>query len=152
MKTIIISASYSNIGKTTLARNIKAVLCPKNVEVIKFGHHKFNPNKQEKLFNDMQEGLIYTQDKRAYGVIDYLIIESNSIYKFMRPDLGIFLKNSEKPAKETAKMAESFADIVIDDKFDINMAKKIINSKLGNDCIVPAILEQYNYMYRVHMV
>ncbi|OGI26949.1 MAG: hypothetical protein A2287_10860 [Candidatus Melainabacteria bacterium RIFOXYA12_FULL_32_12] len=144
MKVIVISGSYSNIGKTTLARNISAAFASDKVEIIKFGHNMFNPDKQEKLFHDIQEGLNHIETLQN---IDYLIIESNSIYKFIKPDLGIFLKNNEKPQKDSALLAEKQADIVIDERFDYIKAKDIINREIGNDFIISALFQQYIYIY-----
>lgn len=147
MKIIVISGSYSNVGKTTLAHNIMNELNSSRIEMIKIGHNKAKPTKTEALFNDINEGLNYIYSLQASNKVDYLIVESNSIYQFLKPDLAIFIMNNAKPEKETAQLARQFADIIIDNRFDYEQAKTIIINKIGEDFISPALKNQYRFMF-----
>jgi len=146
MKIIVISGSYSGIGKTTLARNIGKILGNQECEIIKFGHNQYNPTKKEKLFHNIEEGVDYIKALQKKNTINYLIIESNSIYTFIKPDFAVFLKGNNKPEKETAALARKFADIIIDEQFDCNCALNISKEKLGAD-ITQDLLQQHKYLY-----
>ncbi|MFH0702408.1 MAG: hypothetical protein V2B14_02565 [bacterium] len=151
LKIIVISGSYSNIGKTTLAKNIIKNLEPKRIEFIKFGHHPSNPAKKTKLFNDINEGLNYINLDNISKNFDYLIIESNSILKFIEPDLAIFIFQDKKPQKDSAAFAMQKADIIIDQNFNTlsksKKFKKFVFEKLGDDNIMSALFDQYQFLY-----
>jgi len=144
MHTIVISGAYSNIGKTTLANNIKHDLGDASVEIIKIGHNKAKPSKSTRLFNSCDEALEYINNLNN---LDYLIIESNSILEFITPDLTIYLMNYAKPEKDSSLIAKKMADIIIDKDFDPNNAKVVTNLKLDNITISDALISQYNYMF-----
>jgi hypothetical protein len=147
LKIIVISGSHSNIGKTTLLRNIQTKLNFSSTIAIKFGHRSFNNEKPEKFFSNIQEGLEYIESLEKAGNPDFLLIESNSILNYIEPDLGIFLKSKDKLEKDSAKLAKAKADIIIDENFDYNNAIKTINKKIGMEFLADVLLEQYKYIY-----
>lgn len=147
MKIIVISGSHSSIGKTTLLRNIQAHLPPASTIAVKLGHRSFNAEKPEKFFSNMPEGLKYIESLIKSGSTDYLLIESNSIFNYVVPDLGIFLQSEGKPEKESASLAKSKADIIIDKSFDCDAAVKIIYEKTGVELPVDVLLYSYKYIY-----
>ncbi len=147
MKIIVISGSHSNIGKTTLLRNIQAKLQQSSTIAVKLGHRSFNTEKPEKFFNNMPEGLKYIKSLEKSGSPDFLLIESNSIFNYVQPDLGIFLQSKDQPEKDSARIAKSKADIIIDENFDYDAAGKIINEKIGMRLLVDVLLAQYKYIY-----
>ncbi len=147
MKIIIISGSHSNIGKTTLLRNIQAHLSPASTIAVKLGHRLLNSEKPEIFFSSMTEGLEYIESLRESGSTDFLLIESNSIFNYIAPDLGIFLQSKGKTEKESAALAKSKADIVIDRNFDFAAAVKIIREKTGVELPADVLWNQYKYIY-----
>lgn len=147
MKIIVISGSHSNIGKTTLLRNIQAKLQKSSTIAVKLGHRSLNSEKPEKFFANMQEGLEYIESLRKSGGTDFLLIESNSIFNYIAPDLGIFLQSKDQPEKDSARLAKSKADIIIGENFDCDAAVKIINEKIGRELLVDVLWEQYKYIY-----
>lgn len=148
MLIITISGSYSNIGKTTLAKNICSLLPTRKVLIIKVGHNKFKPGKDEILFNKMDDALDYIHQLKIKNELDFLIVESNSLFDYLKPDLAILLRNSEKPEKESAQLALKYADIIIDGKFDPDYAKTIIQDKIGPCPIIKALTGQFDYMFK----
>jgi hypothetical protein len=146
LKIIVISGSHSKIGKTTLLRNIQSKLNHASAVAIKIGHRTLNADKPEKFFSNIQDGLKYIESLAKSGSPDFLLIESNSILKYIKPDLVIFLKSKDKPEKDSAALAKPQADIIIDENFDYISAAKVIDEKTGMK-FVDALLEQYKYIY-----
>ena len=105
MKTIVISGARSNVGKTTLARNLAALL--DDSVFVKIGHHQ-NKKANDDLF--FQMGTSINELSRVFGSHRYLIIESNSILTEFKPDCTIFL-SADSP-KPSASFAEKKADII----------------------------------------
>lgn len=95
----------------------------------------------------MPEGLEYIESLRKSGSTDFLLIESNSIFNYLEPDLGIFLQSKGKTEKDSAVLAKSKADIIIDENFDCNTAVKIINEKTGMKLLDDVLWDQYKYIY-----
>lgn len=145
MQTIVISGAYSNIGKTTLAKNIQLALKNSQVEILKIGHNKAKASKSTRLFHSCDEALEYIETLKG---IDYLIIESNSILRFITPDLTIYLMNYKKPEKESSSIARDKADIIIDKTFDQIKVTEIIKKKINHIDISEALLGQFNYMFK----
>lgn len=144
MLTIVISGAYSNIGKTTLANNIQLALGDACVEIIKIGHNKAKPSKSTLLFHSCDKALEHISTLQK---VDYLIIESNAILKFIDPDLVIYLMNYKKPEKRIIFNRKKKAHIIIDKDYNPITTKKIINKQIENIDIVEALTSQYNYMY-----
>jgi hypothetical protein len=147
LKTIVISGSHSKIGKTTLLRNIQARLNHASTIAIKIGHRPRNADKPEKFFSNIPDGLKYIESLAKSGSPDFLLIESNSILNYLKPDLVIFLKSKDKPEKDSAGVAKPKADIIIDENFDYNAAGKTIEEITGMKFLADALLEQYRYIY-----
>jgi dethiobiotin synthetase len=122
MKTIVISGARSNVGKTTLARNVATLLT--DALLVKIGHHPAKSTKMELLY---PIGTSIDELKRLHGDHAYLIIESNSILNDFTPDCTIFL-SADSP-KPSALAAKEKADIIRGEKIDepavIDLAKRL---------------------------
>jgi molybdopterin-guanine dinucleotide biosynthesis protein A len=143
LKIIVIAGAASGVGKTFLGRNIAASLGVNNCELIKFGHGATDSKRSERLFTDIQVGLEYVQTVK----VSYLIIESNAVVEFIKPDLLIYLAGATEQTKPSAELARSSADIIIDQKFDPINAEQACQQKLGNNLIFDALLTQYRWGY-----
>ncbi|MFH1729969.1 MAG: hypothetical protein ABIA04_16275 [Pseudomonadota bacterium] len=147
MKIISVSGSYSQIGKTTLARKIRKFLSDDfKVYVFKIGHGRDNPNKEEKLFIDLEKGVSYIKELEEKKNYDFLIVESNSVLNHIKPDLALFLMGNKKGQKKTSELAFKKADIIIDNNFNTDASSKIIKEKLNCDSFGEILLEQSNYI------
>ncbi|MBF0544308.1 MAG: hypothetical protein HQM08_07740 [Candidatus Riflebacteria bacterium] len=146
MKIIVVSGSASKIGKTTLVRKIIESLLPAKVESVKLGHGKQKIEKSGTFFHELSEGLKHIEQIVQSQSHDYLVIESNSVYRYLKPDVGIFLFAPFKPEKESASFAKQNSDIVLDSSFDPLLAKLILFERLGNDLILSAIKKQNMFL------
>ena len=105
MKTIVISGAHSNVGKTQLAERIRGLL-PGAVHV-KIGHG---------IEKEGVGNVFYHAGTPFYVIADenpgaeYLIIESNSILKEIKPECAIYLPGGE-PKPSAAGAAED-ADLI----------------------------------------
>jgi hypothetical protein len=149
LKIIIISGSLSHIGKTTVLRSIQAKLEDSSTVAIKIGHRPLNADKPEKFFSNIREALKYIDHLGKSDNPDFLLVESNSILNYIKPDLVIFLKSKDKPEKESAKIAKPKADIIIDENFDCNTAARIITNTIGDQSFADVLWEQYKYIYDI---
>jgi len=105
MKTIVISGAKSNIGKTTLAEEIRQLL-PGSVR-IKLGHGKLKEDMDDVFYH---AGTPYERIKEENPQADFLIIESNRILEEIDPDLAIYLPADDP--KPSAALAEKRADLI----------------------------------------
>lgn len=107
MRTIVVSGAHSNVGKTTLARRLAALL-PEAARV-KIGHGEA---KDARTHGDLYHlGTSFAEIASRYSRARYLIVESNSVLGEHDPDLAIFLTGNGR-AKPSAHGARSRADIV----------------------------------------
>jgi len=105
MKTIVISGASSNVGKTTLARELSALL--PGAVIVKIGHHPRNPVKHNVYY---PRGTTFSEIALRHKQARTLIIESNSVLGEMTPDCAIYLTgDSPKPS---AVKAEEKADMI----------------------------------------
>jgi molybdopterin-guanine dinucleotide biosynthesis protein A len=104
MKTIVISGARSGVGKTTLAKELLAVL-PGSV-FVKVGHHPENPANKDLLY---PLGTSFREIRKNHEGFSFLIIESNTILKELIPDCAIYL-GADCP-KPSALFAQEKADI-----------------------------------------
>ena len=122
MKTIVVSGARSNVGKTTLARNLTALF--DDSVFVKIGHHQDIKPEGDRFF---RKGTPVSELLEKYGNHRYLIIESNSILIEHTPDCTIFLP-ADTP-KPSAFLAEKKADIVrgkiIDEQEVIRLASRL---------------------------
>jgi len=144
MKILLISGSRSNIGKSTLAVNIAEILKPKKVEIIKFGHGKRDPEKKTKLFINIEDGKKYIKSKIFSNSLDYLIVEGNSIAKYIRYNLLIFIKI--KNQKISSRYPLENADIIIDENYNEIHIKEILKEKQININLIKALKIQFKYL------
>ena len=105
MKTIVISGARSNIGKTTLAEKICALL-PGSV-CVKLGHGDVKKEITNRFY---PAGTPYERIKDENPLADFLIIESNRILDEIEPDMTVYLP-AEDP-KPSALTAEKRADLI----------------------------------------
>jgi len=105
MKTIVISGAKSNIGKTTLAEKICALL-PGSV-CVKLGHGEEKEGMDNKFY---PAGTPYERIKDENPQAGFLVIESNRILEEIKPDLTVYLP-AEDP-KPSALIAEKRADLI----------------------------------------
>lgn len=113
MKIITVSGSHSNVGKTTLARKLKSALSDYSVEVVKLGHGEDDPDKDEQLFVEVAKLLEYIEKLERLGMIDFLIIESNTIHEHLKPDFSVFIKGNLQMQKSSSSVALKNSDLVI---------------------------------------
>ena len=105
MKTIVISGARSNVGKTTLAEEIRQLL-PGSVRV-KLGHGELKEDMDDVFYH---AGTPYERIKEENPQADFLIIESNRILEEIEPDIAIYLPADEP--KPSAALAETRADLI----------------------------------------
>lgn len=105
MKTIVISGACSNIGKTTLAKELCNIL-PK-AEYIKIGTGREKEQCSDILY---PFGSGYDHIRGNHPEAHFLIIESNHILNQLEPDLCIYLDG--QPEKSSAFLARQKADLL----------------------------------------
>lgn len=105
MKTIVVSGSSSNVGKTSLAEAICALL-PRAVHV-KIGHGEEKAGIGNVFYH---AGTPFGRIAADNSGFRFLVIESNRILEEIEPDCAIFLAGEE--TKPTAGAAREKADIV----------------------------------------
>ena len=109
MKTIIIAGGGRKAGKTTLAKELGALL--PNSRVVKLGHHPTKEGKPELYF---QSDIPFRDLKKAVGACRFLIIESGAILDDpeLSKDLVIFLPAREGPDKPGALRRRAASDLI----------------------------------------
>jgi molybdopterin-guanine dinucleotide biosynthesis protein A len=105
MKTVVISGSRSNVGKTTLARYLCGII-PDSIK-IKLGHGEVKPDGEPHFYNTE---ISYRDILMNHSDAACLIIESNRILRELKPDCAIFLE-ADNPKPSSAATKEK-ADIV----------------------------------------
>ena len=105
MKTIVISGAKSNVGKTTLAVKVSALL-PGSVRV-KLGESEAREG-IDNVFYHVGTPFAKVVDENRNA--DFLVIESNRILEEINPDLAIYL-HADDP-KPSAALAEARADLI----------------------------------------
>lgn len=125
MKTIVISGAHSNVGKTQLAERLCRLL-PGAVHV-KIGHGE----EKEDMGN-----VFYHVGTPFYVIADenhdaaYLVIESNTILREMKPDCAIYLPGGEP--KPSAEGASGNADIIRGERVSRSTIARLVRD-LGID-------------------
>ena len=105
MKTIVVSGAHSNVGKTSLARELCALL-PGAVRV-KIGHGEEKRDGGNIFF---RAGTPFSRISGEIAHADFAVIESNSVLEELEPDCLIYLPgDSPKPS---AALARARADIL----------------------------------------
>ncbi len=104
MKTIVVSGACSNIGKTTLAKELSKIL--PQAEFVKIGTGKKKENSPDTLY---PFGSYFERLKDNHSKAHFLIIESNTILTELEPDLCIYLDG--QPEKPSAILAKKRADL-----------------------------------------
>ena len=105
MKTIVVSGARSNVGKTSLARELCRIL-PGAVHV-KLGHGAVKPGTGNVFY---PAGTPYRRIAADHGEAPFLVIESNRILGEIRPDLAVFLPADDP--KPSAGPARGRADYI----------------------------------------
>jgi molybdate transport system regulatory protein len=150
MRTITISGSTRNIGKTTLARALKNVLND-NIVVIKIGHGE-DKNKPEKLFHSLDDALEFVDTLKKEAKTEFCIIESNQILNKIKPDLAIFIEKKESEKLSSAQ-AKKLAHIVINQNLDLASlqktlaATKIFSKKI--QILIAKAIEDFYFDYLI---
>jgi len=104
MKTIVVSGARSNVGKTSLARELCRLL-PGAVHV-KLGHGLEKPGGRNVFY---RAGTPFEEIAAAHGRARFLVIESNRILDEMRPDLAVYLPADDpKPSASAARERADF--------------------------------------------
>jgi molybdopterin-guanine dinucleotide biosynthesis protein A len=125
MKTIVISGAHSGVGKTTLAKELLAVL-PGSV-FVKFGHHPKDSSNKDLLY---PAGTSFCEIRKQHEDIPCLLIESNSILRELTPDCTIYLDaDCPKPSGISAKEK---ADIISSQKISAGKIDEL-SARLGID-------------------
>ncbi|MBN1225545.1 MAG: NTP transferase domain-containing protein [Deltaproteobacteria bacterium] len=105
MKTIVVSGACSNIGKTTLARELSKIL--PQAEFVKIGTGKKKESNPDTLYPFSS---YFKHLKENHSKAHFLIIESNTILTELKSDLCIYLDGqTEKPS---ALLAKQRADLI----------------------------------------
>jgi molybdopterin-guanine dinucleotide biosynthesis protein A len=104
MKTIVVSGACSNIGKTTLAKELSKIL--PRAEFIKIGTGRKKEHGPDTLY---PFGSYFERLKDNHSTAHFLIIESNTILTELKPDLCIYLDG--QPEKPSALLAKQRADL-----------------------------------------
>jgi hypothetical protein len=109
MKTIVIAGGGRKAGKTTLAKELGALL--PDSRIVKLGHH---PEKKGKPTLYFQGDIPYRDLKQAVGECRFLIIESGAILDDpdLATDLVIFLPAREGRDKPGAQRRRAVSDII----------------------------------------
>lgn len=105
MKTIVVSGAHSNVGKTSLARELCALL-PGAVR-IKIGHGEEKSGEGNAFF---RAGTPFSRVAREIGEAHFAVIESNRVLEELEPDCLIYLPGGAP--KPSAALARARADIV----------------------------------------
>lgn len=113
MTIITVSGACSKVGKTTTARLILKKLPKEKTRFLKFGHGRTNPDRPEKLFTDLKQGIDHVVELAREKNTDYLVIESNSVLKYLEPEVSIFIEGDCASSKMSAEMARKLADIIV---------------------------------------
>jgi adenylate kinase len=94
MKTVVVSGGESGVGKTTLCRDLIALL--PDSRHVKLGHHAADPEKHNLYFPRLTP---FRTIAKAATPCRFLIIESNTILRELSPDLCVYLPSpSPKPS------------------------------------------------------
>ncbi len=105
MKTLVVSGAHSNVGKTTLAQRLGAML--PGALVVKIGHGEAKSGEPGRFY---RVGTPFERILADAPDAPYLVIESNSILRELTPDCALFL-SSDKP-KPSAGPALAAADVI----------------------------------------
>ena len=123
MKIISISGAHRSIGKTTLARRLKATLDQAAV-IVKVGHGRIK-EKDEILLHSVEK----LSDLIATLKVPYLLIESNQAHEVAPPDFSIYIDALDKPPKASAAKARERADIIIDESLEEAQVTSVLSQK-----------------------
>jgi molybdenum cofactor guanylyltransferase len=129
MRTIVIAGARSNVGKTTLARQIRDLL-PGSVRV-KIGHHALRPHPEDGYYYPMGTRAADIREKHAGCA--YVIIESNTILHELKPELCIYL-GADEP-KPSAAHARAVADLRRDEPCEPGLIDTL-NARLAIDSAI----------------
>ncbi|MCK4548624.1 MAG: hypothetical protein KAU49_00595 [Candidatus Krumholzibacteria bacterium] len=132
MKTIVISGAKSNVGKTTLAGKMGALL-PGSV-CVKLGHGAVKEGVDNVFYH---AGTPYERIKEDNPQADFLIIESNRILEEIDPDLVIYLPADDP--KPSAALAETNADLIRGCEMSDDMVRLVVD-RLGIDTSIAAAI------------
>ncbi len=113
MKIITISGSCSGVGKTTTLRALLEKMPKEKTTALKFGHGKTKKERPEKLFTDINEGLSFISRLSQKNRVEYLLVEGNSVLKFLNPDVSVFIEGDCGENKKSAELARELADIIL---------------------------------------
>ncbi|MBN1619476.1 hypothetical protein JW890_02025 [candidate division WOR-3 bacterium] len=80
---------------------------------LKFGHGKIKKERPEKLFTDMNEGLSFISRLSRENLVEYLLVEGNSVLKYIDPDVSVFIEGDCGENKKSAETAKKLADIIV---------------------------------------
>jgi len=127
-KVIVVSGARSSTGKTNLAWQFNQLLG--DAAVIKIGHNSNKPDLKNFFY---PHGTSYQTIVENHAASKWLIIESNSIYDSVTPELGFFL-DGDNP-KPSAKYAKSKADIISGKSID-QQTMSDLSRKTGLDISV----------------
>jgi molybdopterin-guanine dinucleotide biosynthesis protein A len=125
VKTIVVSGARAKVGKTTLARQLCALL--PGATAVKIGHGAEKPGADNILYHTATP---FTTIARQHRQAAYLIIESNSILRECTPDLVVYLP-ADAP-KPSAMLAREKADIVRGDPVSPDVLLRL-SGRLGAD-------------------
>ncbi len=107
----VITGSRRGAGKTTLAHKLLEIL-PHSIYA-KYGHGKFNPNKQKNFFDDLEKLHDFIAQNKYLK--QNIIIEANALALADIGDITIFIDAPETAIKlrRDAELLKSKADIIL---------------------------------------
>ena len=141
MKTVVISGASSNVGKTTLAREIVSIL--PGAVFIKIGHGTEKKGVDNLYYHT---GVSFERIRRENRNASFLVIESNTILKEMIPDCVIYLPGEN--SKPSAAAARESADIIRGEKVDLETAERLMKDLAVCEAVLLDIINASGALFR----
>jgi len=102
---VAVTGAHTNVGKSTLARKLTAIL-PEAV-FIKIGHGERKPGMDNMFYH---VGTHFSRIARENSSARFMVIESNSLLREVTPECVIYLPGGNP--KKSAELARENADII----------------------------------------
>lgn len=113
-RVVAVTGAHTDVGKTTLARKLTAIL-PEAV-FIKIGHGERKPDMENIFYH---AGTPFSRIARENSGARFMVIESNSLLREVTPECVIYLPGGNP--KKSAELARKNADIIRGEKVPPDM-------------------------------
>lgn len=107
----VITGAGRGVGKSTLAHKLTAIL--PHCIYAKYGHGKYNPEKQPSYFTELRDILAFIEQNRYLK--QHIIVEANAVALIGHGDIKIFIDaipNKTNPRKDIVELKQA-ANLVI---------------------------------------